>query len=277
MCLAKFQRIGQQQQRGIVFTGVVYAISTAELMKIIHMSVAHLSTDTAKTDSAFSPYHDYVSLHFQHPAPFGPCASRIQKRALCFLAAVTLWRSNDCQQLAFARVRRSQPMSDPPALLARCAPAAGSHQSRSPGSDGASSARRIESASPSTPATASCWTSQDPLRRVRPRTGNPALSAMRALSGLGRHGLRETPPRSHLRAAAGRNPGAIWISGEALEPGHSAGLPPGCRVCRRSPDPDFSLPAPGCPPRPHAAPCRPAPRRHRCRRGTAPSWIASGS
>ena len=65
MCLAKFRRMGQQQQAGIVFTGVVFAIAAAQLMKMIYMSGAHRATDTAETDSTSSLYYDYVSLHFQ--------------------------------------------------------------------------------------------------------------------------------------------------------------------------------------------------------------------
>ena len=35
MCLARFQRMGQQLQQGIMLTGVVYAIAAAQLMKMI--------------------------------------------------------------------------------------------------------------------------------------------------------------------------------------------------------------------------------------------------
>ena len=59
MCLAKFQRMGQQLQQGIMLTGVVYTIAVAQLMKMIYVSEAHRVTDTAKTDSASSLYHDY--------------------------------------------------------------------------------------------------------------------------------------------------------------------------------------------------------------------------
>ena len=66
MCLAKFLRIGQQQQQGTTFAGVVYAIAAALLMKMIYVSRAHQATDTAEIDSASSLCHDYVSLHFYH-------------------------------------------------------------------------------------------------------------------------------------------------------------------------------------------------------------------
>ena len=60
-CLAKFQRMGQQQQQGTVFTGVVYAIVAAQLMKMIYMSRTHQATDTEETDSASFLYYHYVS------------------------------------------------------------------------------------------------------------------------------------------------------------------------------------------------------------------------
>ena len=64
MCLAESRRLGQQQQQRIIFTGVVYAIAAAQLMKMIYVSGAHRATDTAsaETDLASSLYHEYVSL-----------------------------------------------------------------------------------------------------------------------------------------------------------------------------------------------------------------------
>ena len=49
-----------------MFTGVVYAIAAALLMKMIYVSRAHQATDTAVIDSASYLYHDYVSSHFYH-------------------------------------------------------------------------------------------------------------------------------------------------------------------------------------------------------------------
>ena len=63
MCLAKFHGVGQQQQQGTMFTGVLYATAAAQLMKMIHVSRAHRATDTAEIDLTSSLYHDYVSLH----------------------------------------------------------------------------------------------------------------------------------------------------------------------------------------------------------------------
>ena len=62
MCLAKFQRMGQQLQQGIMLTGVVYTIAAAQLMKMIYVSEAHRAANTAETDSASFLsflYHDY--------------------------------------------------------------------------------------------------------------------------------------------------------------------------------------------------------------------------
>ena len=59
-CLAELRRMGQQQQQGIKFTGVVYATAAPQLMKMIYASRAHRTTDTADTDSASALYHHYV-------------------------------------------------------------------------------------------------------------------------------------------------------------------------------------------------------------------------
>ena len=56
MCLAKFHRMGQQQQLGTMFAGVVYAAAAAQPMKMIYVSRAHQATDTAERDSASSLY-----------------------------------------------------------------------------------------------------------------------------------------------------------------------------------------------------------------------------
>ena len=64
MCLAKSHGMGQQQQQRAMLTGVVYANAAAQLMKMIYVSSAHQANNTADIDSASSPYHDYVSLHF---------------------------------------------------------------------------------------------------------------------------------------------------------------------------------------------------------------------
>ena len=65
MCLAKSHGMGQQQQQGAMLTGVVYAIASAQLMKMIYVLSAHQATNTADIDSASSLYHDYVSLSFK--------------------------------------------------------------------------------------------------------------------------------------------------------------------------------------------------------------------
>ena len=62
--------MGQQQQRGAVFTALLYAnIAAAQLMNMIYVSrahdAAHRATDSAEIDLASSLYHDYVSLHIQ--------------------------------------------------------------------------------------------------------------------------------------------------------------------------------------------------------------------
>ena len=68
MRLANISRMGQEQQQGIIFTGVVYATAADQLMKMIYVSGAHRATDTAETDSASSLDHDYVRLHYQQEA-----------------------------------------------------------------------------------------------------------------------------------------------------------------------------------------------------------------
>ena len=68
MCLAKSHGMGQQQQQGAMLTGVVYAIATAQLMKMIYVSSVNQATNTAEIDSASSLYHD--SLQFNQ---FQPC------------------------------------------------------------------------------------------------------------------------------------------------------------------------------------------------------------
>ena len=42
--------MGQQQEQGIVFTGVVHSIAAAQLMKMNYVSGAHRATDNAETD-----------------------------------------------------------------------------------------------------------------------------------------------------------------------------------------------------------------------------------
>ena len=39
-CLAEYHGMGQQQQQGTMFTGAVYAIDAALLMKMIYVSTA---------------------------------------------------------------------------------------------------------------------------------------------------------------------------------------------------------------------------------------------
>ena len=61
MCLAKLRRMGQQQQQGIIFTGVIYAVAAAQVM-MIFVSGAYRVTNTAETDSASSLYHQVQRL-----------------------------------------------------------------------------------------------------------------------------------------------------------------------------------------------------------------------
>ena len=56
--------MGQQQQQRAMLTRVVYANAAAQLMKMVYVSSAHQANNTADIDSAYSLYHDYVSLHF---------------------------------------------------------------------------------------------------------------------------------------------------------------------------------------------------------------------
>ena len=42
--------MGQQQRQGFIFTGAVYAIAAAPLMKMSYVSGAYRATDTVETD-----------------------------------------------------------------------------------------------------------------------------------------------------------------------------------------------------------------------------------
>ena len=109
MCLLKFLGMGQQQQQGIIFSGVVYAIAAAQLMKIIHVSGAHRTTDTAETDLASPLSHDHVNLRFQQvPAKLSvglPRGKQGRHSLECKLRGSTL--------VACHAVNRTSPRCDP--------------------------------------------------------------------------------------------------------------------------------------------------------------------
>ena len=61
--------------QGIIFTGVVHAISAAQLMKISYAS-GGIQRPTLQKQIWHPPFrHDYVSFHFQHlgPLPLEEC------------------------------------------------------------------------------------------------------------------------------------------------------------------------------------------------------------